>query len=289
MTRLERHRAVAAALTAVDDRELAQLLEGRVLASSIGGSTTVIDIAGTPVFVKRVALTDLEAAHPRSTANLFGLPMFYQYRLGSSGFGAWRELAVHELTTSWIVDGTCDSFPLLHHARVLPSSPTDVPVDSWWGAPAIRARLEAIARATASVVLFLEHIPCTVRDWFAEQAAPAEACAFIERETRSLLDHLRSHELLHMDAHWGNLLTDGRRVYATDFGLAIARSFELSAEEIAFFDRHQRYDEHVLRRELVYWNPSAEIRARHGAVAQTLGDFYQRLRVDQTTEYPDEL
>lgn len=248
----------------------------------------MIELAGTRVFVKRIALTDLEAAHPRSTANLFDLPMFYQYRLGSSGFGAWRELAVHELTTSGVVDGTCDAFPLLHHARVLPSSPTDVPGDSW-GSPAIRARLEAIARATTSVVLFLEHIPCTVRDWFAEQAAPAEACAFIEREMRRLLDQLRAHDLLHMDAHWGNLLTDGQRVYATDFGLAIARSFELSTEEIAFFDRHLRYDEHVLRRELVYWNPSAEIRARHGAVAQTLGDFYERLRVDQTTRYPDEL
>ncbi len=291
MKRRERHHAVSEALSALDDAGLAQLLEGRVHASSIGGSTTTIDVAGAPVFVKRVALTDLEAAHPRSTANLFGLPMPYQYGLGSSGFGVWRELAAHEITTAWVLAGTCDAFPLLHHARVLPASPTDVPIDelvaSWGDSPAIRARLEAIARATASVVLFLEHLPYTVRDWFADHAAPAEACALIERETQRVVDQLRTHDLLHMDAHWGNLLTDGQRVYAADFGLAISRSFDLSVEELAFFDRHVRYDEHVLRRELVHWNPSADL--RHGAIARTLEDFYQRLRVDQTTRYPDEL
>lgn len=291
MTRLERHRVISAALAAIDDRALARLLEGRPFRASIGGGTTTIEIAGTPVFVKRVALTDLEAAHPRSTRNLFELPLVYQYRLGSSGFSAWRELVAHELTTSWVVDGICAGFPLLHHARVLPTPPPQ-PVDELgtpWASPAIRARLEAIARATASIVLFLEHLPRTVHDWYAAQADPAEACAMIERETGPIVDVLRARGMLHMDAHWGNLLTDGQRIYATDFGLAISRSFELSSEERAFFERHARYDEHVLRRELVSWNPSADVLARHGAVARTLGEFYQRLRVDLTTRYPDEL
>lgn len=293
MTRLERHRVISAALAALDDRELARLLEGRPFRASIGGGTTTIEIAGTPVFVKRVALTDLEAAHPRSTRNLFELPMVYQYGIGSSGFGVWRELAAHQLTTAWVVDGICDAFPLLHHARVLPSPPPDVPVDElvaqWGGSPAIRARLEGIAQATASVVLFLEHLPTTVHAWFAEQADQVEACAMLERETQQVIEVLRSHDLLHMDGHWGNLLTDGQRVYFADFGLALSRSFELSSEERAFFERHVRYDEHVLRRELVHWNASADILARHGAIARTLGDFYQRLRGDKTTRYPDAL
>lgn len=42
-------------------------------------------------------LTDVELRpeNVRSTANLFGLPTFYQYGVGSAGFGARRELAVH--------------------------------------------------------------------------------------------------------------------------------------------------------------------------------------------------
>lgn len=287
--RLERHGAIARTLAGLDDRQLAQLLEDHPFRMSIGGGTTTIEIAGTLVFVKRVALTDLEAAYPRSTKNLFELPLAYQYGIGSSGFGVWRELAAHELTTAWVVEGRCDVFPLLYHARVLSSSPARVPVDelvaSWHGSPAIRARLEAIAQATSSVVLFLEHVPSTVRDWFAEHGE----CAAIEREMPRIVAQLRSHGLLHMDAHWGNLLTDGQRVYAADLGLALSRSFELSAEELAFFERHVRYDEHVLRRELVHWNPTDEICARHGTIARTLEDFYRRLRVDHSTRYPDEL
>jgi hypothetical protein len=291
VTRIESHRSLSRTLSAQTDHQLAQLLEGRDVRSSVGGGTTVIDVAGTPVFVKRIPLTALEAAHPRSTANLFELPLYYQYRIGSSGFGAWRELATHELTTRWVVDGACDAFPLLHHARVLPAAPVAPPVEetAFRGSPAIRARLDAIARASSSIVLFLEYLPVTVHAWFTGRD-PAAACAWIERATQATLAFLRSHEVLHMDAHWNNLLTDGQRIYFSDFGLAIAKGFELSAEERAFFDRHVRYDEHVLRRELVYWaGELPDIRARHAEIAQTLGDFYQQLRVDPTTRYPDAL
>jgi len=46
--------------------------------------------AGAPVFVKRIPLTHLERRpeHAGSTANLFGLPVCYQYGVGSTGFGA---------------------------------------------------------------------------------------------------------------------------------------------------------------------------------------------------------
>ena len=49
-------------------------------------------------------LTDLELqpAHRHSTANLFGLPPYYHYRIGSCGFGSWRELEAHRMTTEWV-------------------------------------------------------------------------------------------------------------------------------------------------------------------------------------------
>ena len=71
--------------------------------------------SGVQVFVKKVPLTELErrSEHVMSTANLFGLPAFYQYPLGSAGFGAWRELAAHVMTTNWVLAGGYQGFPLL--------------------------------------------------------------------------------------------------------------------------------------------------------------------------------
>jgi len=69
----------------------------------IGGTSASVEVGGVRVFVKQVPVTgrELLPGNVRSTANLFGLPGFYQYGLGSAGFGAWRELAVHTVTTSW--------------------------------------------------------------------------------------------------------------------------------------------------------------------------------------------
>ncbi len=57
-----------------------------------------------PIFVKQIPLTDLEKQPEnfRSTANIFKLPLSYQYGIGSAGFGAWRELATHIMTTKFL-------------------------------------------------------------------------------------------------------------------------------------------------------------------------------------------
>ncbi|MFE3886181.1 hypothetical protein ACFXPQ_25275 [Streptomyces lydicus] len=107
--RLTAHGAVSASLALRSDRALCELVDTAVpLGSGIGGTSALLEVAGTPVFVKRVPLTDPERHHEhiRSTANLFELPVFCQYgigTIGAPGFGAWRELAVHTMTTNWVV------------------------------------------------------------------------------------------------------------------------------------------------------------------------------------------
>ncbi|SEU34905.1 hypothetical protein SAMN05421811_112141 [Nonomuraea wenchangensis] len=90
-TRPTTHRDVSTALARYDDRRLAELLEREAvpLGTGIGGAAARLEVGGTPVFVKRVSLTEPELRHPHSTANLFGLPPFCQYGIGSPGFGAW--------------------------------------------------------------------------------------------------------------------------------------------------------------------------------------------------------
>lgn len=134
--RLAAHGRVSARLSRMSDRRLGEAVSSAApLGSGIGGRAAELDVDGTRVFVKRVPLTELELRphHVRSTANLFGLPVFYQYGIGSAGFGAWRELAAHTLTTDWVLTGAYPDFPVLHHWRVLPDSPPEGFTDEFGG------------------------------------------------------------------------------------------------------------------------------------------------------------
>jgi len=265
--RVARHEAVSTALAALDDRELGALVDrAPVVAVGIGGTAVAIEVDGVPVFAKRVALTDLERRQENvgSTANLFRLPTFTHYGIGSAGGGVWRELAAHVMTTSWVLDGRCGSFPLLHHWRVLDGSPPVVStprqraeqVAYWNGSPAVADRLDAIADASAAVVLFCEYLPTTLHDWLTAQVAAGAvdaACAMVERELPAAVSFMNANGLLHFDAHFTNVLTDGRHLYLTDFGLATSPTFDLSADERAFVDAHADHDPCYVVTHLVNW------------------------------------
>jgi hypothetical protein len=264
------HAKAGAALAALDDRRLADVLSAATpLGSGVGGRAAELEADGVRVFVKRVPLTDLELRpeHVRSTANLFGLPLFYQYGIGSVGFGAWRELAAHLITTGWVLRGEHAGFPLLHHWRVLPDRPPtgfadafggiDGAVAHWDGSRAVRRRLEAVGRSSASLVLFLEHVPYTLADWLSDRHPPdGSPPPWLERRLADVTAFMSSRGLVHFDAHFRNLLTDGQQVYVADFGLAAHTSFALSPAEAAFLTDHLLYDRcyvpaHLLRHHLL--------------------------------------
>jgi hypothetical protein len=130
LDRAAANQAVAGHLASLDDQDIAALLDAATPgAPGIGGATNTFDIAGTRVFAKAVPLTDRELEHDTvgSTRNLFDLPTCYQYGIGSAGFGTWREIAVHERTTRWVLGGAFDGFPVVHHWRVLPRRPEPMP------------------------------------------------------------------------------------------------------------------------------------------------------------------
>lgn len=333
--RLAAHRAVSAQLARCDDRALGALVDAAVpLGSGIGGKSALLEIAGTPVFVKRVPLTDLERQpdRVRSTANVFGLPAFCQYGIGGPGFGAWRELAAHTMTTDWVRAGRYEGFPLMYHWRVLPDA-TSLPAELadvekvvafWGGGPGIRRRLEELQCSSASIALFLEYVPENLHQWLGRQmAAGAEAavraCAMVERELEAGTSFMNGRGLLHFDAHFENILTDGRRLFFTDFGLSLSSRFELSQEEADFFDRHESYDRRYTMSFLVNWlvtdlygygrdereaqvrayargeRPTgfpeavATILARDAPLTAVMADFFRKLRLDsRKTPYPPE-
>ena len=91
--RLTTYSAISTELALLSDRRLSDLLEKAVpLGISICGATSLLKIDGRSVFVKKIRLTNIEKQpeNRMSTANLFDLPTYFQYGIGSQGFGAWR-------------------------------------------------------------------------------------------------------------------------------------------------------------------------------------------------------
>ncbi|ONI83133.1 serine/threonine protein phosphatase [Actinosynnema sp. ALI-1.44] len=255
-----RHHELSAFLASCDDTELAALLaKGRANDVGVGGGSVVLDVGGVPVFAKRIPLTDRELANPGSTANLFDLPVFCQYGVVSPGFNAWRELVANVIVTEAVLAGETQSFPVLHHWRVLPGRSSiaaehadhDAVVAALGGSPAVRARLEALAAASCSLVLFCEYVPHSIVDWLRED--PAGKAAAVERQFAQIVAFLRDRELLHMDGHFGNLRTDGQRIHLCDFGLATSPRFDLSDAERDFVERHAAHDAGYAAMRLVNW------------------------------------
>ncbi|WIX99046.1 hypothetical protein QRX60_34030 [Amycolatopsis mongoliensis] len=310
MTRLARHDKIAQALQDAPD----DLLDSaRPLGTGIGGSTWLLSVAGEPVFVKRVALTAVELANPRSTADLYGLPTWSHYGVGSAGGGAWRELEAHLMASAWVRGGECGNFPLLHHWRVLPGLPrprADVERDVafWHGDPGVRRRLEALAGSTTDLVLFLEYLPHSLARW-PDDDLP------LEEDLRHITDFLAGQGVQHFDAHFANIVTDGERLYLTDFGLTVSPRFELSDAEAAFLAEHADHDRAYVLTQLVNrvvrglgeWpDPRARndfVRAcaagtvpgtspllqRYAPLATVVNDFYFALHAEsRRTPYPRE-
>ncbi|GGU53014.1 hypothetical protein GCM10010178_52250 [Lentzea flava] len=304
-------------MAGLDDHELRDLVErAEPIGSGIGGTSALLDVGGTPVFVKRVPLTDLELRpeNVRSTANLFGLPVFCHYGvglIGAPGFGAWRELAVHTMTTDWVLAGDHEGFPLMYHWRVLPHpgqslpdelADVDAAVAYWGGGAEILHRIEALRDSSASIALFLEYIPQNLHDWLGSQVELGDealegACAMVETQLEAGTSFMNARGLLHFDAHFQNVLTDGERLYFADYGLAISSRFDLSEEETAFFAEHQAYDRCYSVTHLVMWLNAvlpgrvppqvAAILTRHAPVAEAMTGFYRRFqRESRQTPHP---
>lgn len=304
--RIERYSTISSQLALLSDARLSESLQSEaVLRHDWTGSNQTLLIGNQKIFVKKIKLTDLEmlTGNYQSTANYFDLPLFYQYGIGSTGFGAWRELASHVMATNWVLSVACPNFPMLYHWRMLPTSnsmpsPTsqeeiDTQVESWGGSDRIRNRLSAINNASHEIVLFLEHLPHHLSDWLnaiVATAAPNLEATFerVEKELIQIVSFMQSNGFLHFDAHFQNILTDGHQLYFSDFGLAISKEFELSSDESAFFELHCDYDFATVLTLLFKHAPKASRCAEYTKpIAELILQFRQHLQNNpQTAKYP---
>lgn len=217
--------------------------------SSTGwGLNHIIVLGQLKVFVKRVPVTNIEFDNQFSTTNLYELPTYCHYGFGSTGFGVFRELVTHIKTTNWVLEGAIATFPLMYHYRIIPLDGQRADVDmnrhksyvEYWGNSA-NAGKYMLDRAIANheLVLFLEYIPHVLETWLLLN--PNKLQQPLD-DLRMTIDFLRTKGIIHFDAHFRNVLTDGDQIYLTDFGLVLDKSFALTSDEESFFKENTFYD-----------------------------------------------
>lgn len=267
--RAAQHKHVSQYLGSLSDEAILSLLKQGTSSQSGWASIIKLDIDGIPIFVKQIPLNAVEGSpqNIKSTKNVFGLPLFYQYGVGSGGFSIWRELLAHVMTTEWVLSGENQSFPLMYHWRVLKHFQEKEPIDEekfnryvkyWENSPAIAKRMQANHNASTHVVLFIEYLPETLASWLNRECkkgkgAMDQAIAMVERNLQETVCFLNKKEMLHFDAYFLNILTDGEHLYFSDFGLAMSTQFALSEEELQFFETHLNYDRYYVATELTNW------------------------------------
>lgn len=248
--RFSKHFELSSQLTSMDDNQIHELLKGFELSKG-WGINHVVNLSGNKIFVKSLSLTELERKNAFSTKNLFNLPLFYNYGVGSAGLGAFRELNLHVKTTNWVLAGEIESFPLMHHFRIVKKSGkfkkmskteknkhSDY-VKYWNSSKKIDHYIMERKASDYEIIIFLEYVPFVFRNWLKPNISKINE---MSQKLFSTFDFLRSKGVIHFDVHLGNILTDGKNVFLTDFGLALDVNFNLTEKEKIFYQNHKNYD-----------------------------------------------
>ena len=68
------------------------------------------------------------------------------------------------------------------------------------------------------------------------------AIEFVDSSLSTVNKFLQNSGFVHFDLHFENIITDGKELYLSDFGLAISSEFDLTVAEKEFLDKHKNYD-----------------------------------------------
>lgn len=262
----DHHENVSNVLASLDDAGMLALLDSAVpVGIGIGGSTMTVRINESTVFIKQLPLTKSEEANPTSTSLQVDLPFACHYGIGSPSHGVGRELAAHQVTTEWVHTGAVDFFPILLGWRVvelkcdaeLSEFDGEAPPRQWgehWSH--IENRVAEMKDSTSSVVFFLEYVPGTLGDWLRESLSGGTGPEVFANVVGQLIDAtawMKAHGFQHFDLHPGNILVRDGRLLFTDFGLALYRGFDLTAEETAAMVAHENFDHDTALTYLFHW------------------------------------
>jgi hypothetical protein len=137
------------------------------------------------------------------------------------------------------------NFPLLYHYRIVPrshrpsSDNLQAHARAWNNSKRIEAFVHERSTASHELLLFLEFVPYTLSHWLRSHL---DRTSWAVREMGAILNFLRAQGIVHFDCHHRNVLTDGERLYLSDFGQALDEAFELDSAEADLKKRSLHYD-----------------------------------------------
>jgi hypothetical protein len=212
------------------------------------GINSIINLDNKKIFVKSIPLTQKEYDNSFDTKNLYNLPTYYNYGVGSAGINCWRELIMHIKTTNWVLSGEIENFPLLYHYRIVKSNkkPTVSEwekeelkdhIKYWGGNNNIGKYILDKEMAPYHIILCLEYIPVEL-----ETVLTINMINSYIKNINKILIFLGKKNIIHFDSHASNIVTNGKTIYLTDFGLTLDKTFNLSKTEINFFNKNKYYD-----------------------------------------------
>ena len=248
--RLKKYGKTSDALHYMCTDNLTKLILSNVVGQGYGVNS-VITINHTKIFIKAIPVTKTDLSNMYDTSNIHNLPMYYNYGVGSAGFGCWRELAFHIKASNYVINEQCPNFPILYHYRIIESKQIAAKskkykfekesFEYWGGNKNIEVYLKERSNTNYFIVLCLEYFPITVYE-----INLIEKTKWYMSQISTIITFLKKHEVIHFDAHPGNLVTNGKILILTDFGLVLDKSFNLAKPEIAFFNKNTNYDKATL-------------------------------------------
>ena len=212
------------------------------------GVNKIVKINNKKVFIKAIPIAGKILKNVHDSSNIYDLPSYYNYGYGSAGVNPWRELLMHIQTTNYVLNGTCDFFPMMYHYRVIEDDNNDLIssgieqklMDRWDNNKHIIKYLEDRINSKHKIVLFLEYIPHVTYKYLNKN--PLFLSNFY-KQSKSIIIFCNKNGILHNDAHLGNFIIDNdERVYLTDFGLSMSKKFDLDAREKKFMKMNKNLD-----------------------------------------------
>ena len=244
------------------------------------GINSIIDVNDTKIFTKTIPVTKIDLENMYNTSNIHNLPTYYNYGVGSAGFGCWRELAFHIKASNWVVDNKCPNFPILYHYRIIENKTVATKFEKykfnkrnfeyWNSNENIELYIKNRSNTNHFIVMCLEYFPLTLY----KTNIIKENVYWYQKQILTIISFLKKQEVIHFDAHPGNLVTDKKILILTDFGLVLDKSFSLSKQEISFFNRNTNYDKATLISNI----------SNHIFEPNILKIFEKKYNVDETTK-----
>ena len=218
------------------------------------GNTSTFSLDGEKFFCKQIKMTNLEYQNMFDSGNLFDLPTYYNYAIGSAGINCFRELLAHIKTTNWVLSRQIENFPLMYHYRFMQTNNHVIENNKnnenndmnekisneikKWDSNAVGAYVKARSQTQYSIVIILEHIPYNLIEWLDDYP---RTDLYLEQIIK-IVNFLHQNNIIHFDAHLGNILTDGKIIYLTDFGTVYDAKFKINENEKNFYSMNSFYD-----------------------------------------------